>query len=114
MINLTVGRDTAGTPLYSIPFTDAGYAILLPANDNTAGTVATIVVPADATKLIFGYASGVEYWVGLADFSIPSTTGVTFTALDVYQNPPPLNVVAGQTLYIRSATAATLTLAFYS
>lgn len=114
MITLKIDRDPIGTPIYDIPITDAGYKILLPVNDNTGATVATITVPAGATKVIPGYSTGNDYWISNADFTIPSSPAQSFTAQNVFLNPPPLQVVAGATLYIRSVTSCALTLAFYS
>lgn len=109
MIRLAIATD-GNFPTYGINFSGAGdiYTAKLTANSDTS----TQVVPANARIAVFGFASGIDYWVSDAAITIPSSA--TFSANRAYLNPPPLIVTPGTTLYFKSATAAEISVAFYS
>jgi hypothetical protein len=108
MQKLVIARDDSGSPSYAINLAGAGdvYTCALDGTNES-----TLTVPANARIAVFGYASGVDYWVSNAAITIPSAN--TFSASFVYLNPPPLTVTPAQTLHFKSSAAGKISVAFY-
>lgn len=109
MNKLQIAKDSNGIATYAINFAGSGD---IRAADLDANQEGTITVPADARIAIFGFSSGLDYWVSDATITIPSAN--TFSANRVYLNPPPLVVTPGTTLYVKTTVDAKVTVAFYS
>lgn len=107
MVQLQIARDFNLVPLYAMPIGDANYTCSL-----LADTATSLVVPANARIAVFGYSTANDYWVGTSTFTIPTIN--TFSAQNIYLNPPPLVVAFGQTLWFRAPVACTISVAFYS
>jgi hypothetical protein len=106
MVTLEILRDPSGVPTYVAPLTDAGQVCSFDAGDDISFTV-----PALARICVFGYQNGSDYWVATSAITIPSTN--TPSNANYMLNPPPLKVTPGQTLHVKCATAAKISLAFY-
>ncbi len=98
---------TNGEVDYSIPFSDSNFAAALVPNQT-----ATFTIPKTAKRAVFS-CTGDQFWVGVkGPITAPTST---VGAIDGEQAPAVRNVEShqGQSMYVMSVTAETITVSFY-